>query len=446
MSHVQGREAAAGEARPTLTVDERAELERLRQENQALRARPTPPTRRRVRWRSVVAAVLLVLGCALAPVALVAVWTRSQLSDTERFVATVEPLAHDPEVQQAVTNRVTATIFEHVDVQSLANEAITALGAQGLPPPLVDRLHGFAPTISAATTNFVRDKVGELVASPQFAAAWDQAVRVAHQRAVTVLSGEGQAVVRGDTVYLDLGPIIDVAKQRLSAEGLTVVDRIPEVHPTIPLFPADNLVRAQTAYAALGTFATVLPWIVLLLLAVGVYLAKARMRAVVAAGLGVALALLVLAAGLLVARSLFVGAVPPAGAPAAASAFDIIVSSLRTAGRSLLVLALVVALLAFLAGSSPTAVGIRRWATGLLHRIRLGSSSGPVGPWVGAHLRGLRIAAVALAALWFVLLDHPTGVTIVIIAAVLLVVLGLIEVLGRAGAAGEPVTGVDANG
>jgi hypothetical protein len=105
-----------------------------------------------------------------------------------------------------------------------------------------------------------------------------------------------------------------------------------------------------------------------------------------------------------------------------------------------------VALLAFLAGSSPTAVGIRRWATGLLHRIRLGSSSGPVGPWVGAHLRGLRIAAVALAALWFVLLDHPTGVTIVIIAAVLLVVLGLIEVLGRAGAAGEPVTGVDANG
>lgn len=444
MSHVQGHEAASGEARPTLTVDERAELERLRRENEALRARPRPP-RRRVRWRSVIAAVLLVLGCALAPVALVAVWTRSEVSDTDHFVATVEPLSRDPAVQQAVTNRVTTTIFEHVDVQSLANDAVTALAAAGVPPPLVDRLHGFTPTIAAATTGFVRDKVGELVASPQFAAAWDQAVRVAHQRAVIVLSGQGQAVVRGDTVYLDLAPFIDAAKQRLSAEGLTVVDRIPEVHPTIPLFPADNLVRAQTAYATLGTLATVLPWIVLLLLAVGGYLAKARMRAVVAAGLGVALALLVLAAGLLVARSLFVGAVPPAGAPAAASAFDIIVSSLRTAGRSLLVLALVVALGAFLAGSSPTAIGIRRRTSGLLRRTRVGpSSTGPVSTWVRAHLRGLRIAAVALAALWFVLLDHPTGVTILIIAAVLLIVLGLVEVLGRADTAG-PATGTASN-
>jgi hypothetical protein len=439
MSHVQ----VPGEARPPLTVDERAELERLRQENEALRTR-SKPARRHVRWRSVIAAVLLVLGCVLAPVALVAVWTRSEVSDTDHFVATVEPLIHDPAVQQAVTNRVTTTIFEHVDVQSLANDAITALAAQGLPPPLVDRLHGFTPTIAAATTGFVRDKVAELVESPQIAAAWEQAVRIAHQRAVIVLSGQGQAVVRGDTVYLDLAPFIDAAKQRLSAEGLTVVERIPEVHPTIPLFPADGLVRAQTAYATLGTLATVLPWIVLLLLAVGVYLAKARMRAVVAAGLGVALALVVLAAGLLVARGLLVGAVPPAGAPAAASAFDIIVSSLRTAGRSLLVLALVVALGAFLAGSSATAVGIRGWATGLLRRVRGGRlSTGPVGTWVHAHLRGLRIAAVALAALVFVFLDQPTAVTILIIAAVLLVVLGVIEFLGSADSvtATPPVAG-----
>jgi hypothetical protein len=78
-------------------------------------------------------------------------------------------------------------------------------------------------------------------------------------------------------------------------------------------------------------------------------------------------------------------------------------------------------------------VGIRRWATGLMRRVRADRlSTGPVGTWVHAHLRGLRVAAVALAALWFVLLDHPSGVTILIIAAVLLVVLGLIEFLGRA--------------
>jgi hypothetical protein len=48
-------------------------------------------------------------------------------------------------------------------------------------------------------------------------------------------------------------------------------------------------------------------------------------------------------------------------------------------------------------------------------------------------VRGLRIGAVALAALVFVFLDQPTGVTILIIAAVLLGVLGVIEFLGRPG-------------
>jgi hypothetical protein len=63
--------------------------------------------------------VLLVLGCALAPVSLVAVWTHNQVSDTDRFVETVGPLIADPSVQQALTDRVTSTVFQYVDVEAL---------------------------------------------------------------------------------------------------------------------------------------------------------------------------------------------------------------------------------------------------------------------------------------------------------------------------------------
>ena len=438
MSQVQGHESAPVEVKDPLTADERAELERLRQENSTLRAREPRP-RRKIRWRSVVAAVLIVLGCALAPVSLLAVWTHNEVSDTDHFVETVGPLVGDPAVQEAVTNRVTTTVFQYIDVEGLAKEAIAALAAQGLPPRIVDRLNTFTPTLQSAATSFVRDKVGELVASPQFASAWNQAVRIAHQQAVTVLSGDSQSIViQGGMVQLDLAPFIDAAKQRLSAAGLTAVDRIPEVHPMIAIAPADQLVRAQSAYRALDTIASVLPWITLLLLVVGVYLARRRSRAIVGACLGVALALVLLAAGLLVARGLLVGAVPTTGAAAAASGFDIIVQSLRDSGRVLLVLALVIALGAFLVGPSPTAVGVRGWASGLLNKIRGGpSATGPVGTWVRAHLRGLRIGAVALAALVFVFLQQPSGVAILIIAAVLLVVLGVIEFLARPGP--EPV-------
>jgi hypothetical protein len=50
-----------------LGEDERGELERLRQEVAALGATATPRLRRRIRWASVAAAVLLVLGCVGCP-------------------------------------------------------------------------------------------------------------------------------------------------------------------------------------------------------------------------------------------------------------------------------------------------------------------------------------------------------------------------------------------
>src|SRR5687768_5160624 len=295
-------------AGPPLTADERAELLRLRRELETIRTdrRPQPT----FRWRAVLATVLIVLGCVLAPVAGVAVWVDNQVSDTDRFVRTMGPLIDDPDVQSRLTDRLTTTVFEYVDVQGIADDAVDALAAQGLPPRVTDRLSTLTPTLASAVTGFVRDKIAELVASPAFATAWNQAVETSHRQMVTLLSGEGEAiVVRGDTVYLELGPFIVLAKDRLSDAGLTAVSLVPDVNPTVALAKADTLVRAQTAYSTLDTVADVLPWVVLLLLAVGVYLARNRFRALVGTGLGIGLAMVVLGAGLLVARGLLVGAV-----------------------------------------------------------------------------------------------------------------------------------------
>jgi hypothetical protein len=99
---------------PVFTGDERAEPERLRAENAALRAgQPAaPPAAPRVRrWRPVVATLLIVVGCVLAPLSVVAVWTRSQVTDTDRYVATVAPLARDPAIQQAIADQVTVQVW-----------------------------------------------------------------------------------------------------------------------------------------------------------------------------------------------------------------------------------------------------------------------------------------------------------------------------------------------
>jgi hypothetical protein len=443
MTQLDRPATTSGPASP-LTAEERQELERLRHEVGSLRTTGRPP-RRKIRWRSVLAIVLIVLGCVLAPVAGVAVWTSNQVSDTERFVRSVSPLIDDPDVQNRITDRVTATIFEHIDVQKLADDAIAALEAQGLPVRVGDRLQTLTPTLASSVTGFVHDKVAELVASPQFESVWNQVLTTAHRQADAVLSGDSKGIViRGDSVLLDLAPFIDLAKQRLSAAGLPLIDQVPEVHPTVELAKADTLVRAQTAYNTLNTVADVLPWIVLGLLVVGVYLARDRFRAMVGAGLGLVLAMVVLAAGLLVARGMLVGAVPPGAAPATASGFDIVVTYLRYGLRALIVLGLVIALAGYLAGRSESAVRLRRWSAGHLHSMRGGpAAGGPVATWVRTHIRGLRILAVLLAVLTFVFLDQPTGAAILIIAAVLLVVLAVIEFLGRPEPAPPSDTPVD---
>ena len=59
----------------------------------------------RQRWRTIVAVLLIVVGCVLAPLAGVAVWARNQVTNTERYIRTVAPLASDPAIHRPSPTR-----------------------------------------------------------------------------------------------------------------------------------------------------------------------------------------------------------------------------------------------------------------------------------------------------------------------------------------------------
>jgi hypothetical protein len=416
----------------SLEPDERAELARLRDEILALRA---ARERGRPGWRPVVSTVLVVFGCLVAPVALTAVWLHNQVADTDRFAATVHPLVRDPAVRAALTDRVTETVFTYVDVRQLADEAVDALA---LPPRVEDRLHDLTGPLASSVRSFVHTKVGELFASEKFAAAFDRMVRVAHEQANAVLSGSASAIaIQGDKVTLDLAPFIDAAKRRLVDAGFTAAGNVPEVHPTIAIADAAGLVRARTAYSTVDELAIWLPWAAIVLLALGVYLARDHRRALLASGLGFAAGMLVLAVALVITRGVLVGSVPSRSAAPTAAAYDIVVRFLRDGLRTLLVLGLVVALGAFLAGPSATAVDIRRGVVRGLAWLRTRSGL-RTGPWVHNHRVALRGAAIGLAVLVFVFLDRPGWLAVVLIAALLALCLAVVQFLDRPVSAGAP--------
>jgi hypothetical protein len=422
---------AAEPAGPALSEDERAELERLRAE----RARKA---RRHVSWRTPVAAILIVIGCLLAPVSVLAVWAGTQLSDTGRYVATVEPLVHDPAVQDALTDKITAEITARLNVTASADQAAALLDSKGL-PRVGALLKSFGPAISSAVTGFIHGQVHKIVTSPQFARLWVRANTVVHEQLVKALSGQGSSSVSvsNGQVVLGLGPFIDLVKQDLVKRGFTLASKIPAINPTLTLFSAKYLVKAQTAYRRINNLKIVLPILTLLLLAAGVYVARGHRRALIGAGLGLAASMLVPAAGLQIFRGIYLNGVPSNVLPAdaAAALFDTVVRFIKQGLRTVLVVGLVVAAGAFLTGPSVTAVRTRGAFGSGLSWLRqsgehAGLRTGPVGTWTYAHRRALRVCAVALAALVFVFLGQPTAAAVIVIVVLLLVVLGLIELIG----------------
>ena len=430
-----------------LTAEERAELERLRAEVASLRsqataaAAPSEPvvvvsTRRpRQRWRSVVATFLIVIACILAPVAGVAVWMKNLVTGTDRYVTTVAPLARDPAIQNAVADRITAEIFVHLDVQQITNQAVDALAERGLPPRVADPLHALSRPMASGVQGFVRTEVGKVVASDAFADAWVSANRAGHQAMVAALTGQtGQGVtIANDTVTINLGPFIQVVKQRLVEQGFDLASRVPDVNPSFTVLQSDAIGKAQSAFSLLNAIGNWLPVIALILLAVGIYVAKDHRRALLGAGLGL-VAALALGLGIALVRTLYLNALPLGvlTRDAAAWFYDTLVRFLRLGLRTVLVFGLIVALAGFLTGRSITAVRTRAGLSRGIAWLRGGAEkagfrTGPVGAWVYRYKRVLQFVALGIAALVLVFLGSPTGKVIIVLALCVLVVLAIIE-------------------
>ena len=435
-----GGESASAAAAPEASHDQQAEIDRLRAEVEQLRSQQASAVRRRrIGWRTPVATLLIVLGCVLAPVSVLGVWSANQVSDTNRYIANIEPLIHNPAIQNTLADNVTNQITSHLNVTGLTNQAAALLTGKGL-SRVGSLLQSFGPSIASAVNGYIHSQVLKIVSSPQFANTWTQVNTVAHQEIVKALSGQGGGAVKvsNGQVVIDLAPFINIVKQALVARGFTLINSLPPIHPTLALFSSRDLTKAQTLYRLINDLKIVLPILALLLIAVGVYLARNHRRALIGAGLGFAASMLVLGAGLAIFRSIYLNSVPSSvlSSDAAAALFDTFVRFIKDALRTLLVVGLVIAGAAFLTGPSVTAVETRKAFVSGFDWIRHGGeragvTTGPVGRWTYAHRKGLRIGAVALFALIFVFWGQLTVGFVILIVVLLLVILGLIELIGR---------------
>nr|WP_239155840.1 hypothetical protein [Streptomyces sp. SID14446] len=411
------------------------------------------PTGQRHWVRPFFAVLLIIVAAVLTPLSAVAAWSSDLIGDTDRYVSTMKPLASDPDVQEAVADRVTKAVMQHVDIESLLTSVAPADR-----PRLTKALGPLSGPITSGLTDFVHSTADKFVSSDAFATLWTDLNRTAHASVDKALTGKGGGAVKltNDAVVIDLAPVIDRVKQALVDRGLGVAAKIPEVHTDFTVMTSDSIGKAKKLYRLLQIVGFWLPVLTLVLAAGGVLLAIRRRRALVTAALAVAAGAAVLGIALWIFRGIYLDGLPSGvSQPAAGSVFDTLVRFLRTTVRMVITLGIVVALAAWLTGSGRAATRVlAAWRGGIgAVRNAVGFDLGPVGVWVHRAKTWLNWTVVAVAAVTLLIWNYPTAAVTVWIAVVALLVLAVVEFLdddgaphltgttGTTGGAGGPAAG-----
>ncbi|MEV3874540.1 hypothetical protein [Streptomyces sp. NPDC049906] len=434
--------ASDGEVGPVRDDGAGGELAALRERVAALEEERERTGHHRV--RAFLAALLIALGCVLAPLSVLASWAFDEVGNTDRYVATVAPLADDPQVQEAVADRVTAALMTRLDLPALLSGVAPADR-----PRLARALGEAGGALEGAVRGFVHDRALDVARSDAFRQLWTEANRRAHDAVDKALTGSGGGAVQltDDTVTVDLGPVVERVKQRLVDDGLTVAGRIPEVHTELTVARGEQLGEVRVWFRVLQVLGNWLPVVAAVLVAGGVLVARRRRRALVVGALGVACAVALLGVGLTVFRAVYLDALPAGVSQGAAgSVYDALVRFLRASVRVVGALGVVVAFAAWVTGGGRRARAVREvWADGIgaLRGLadRAGFRTGPVGPWAGRYRAALGWGLVAAAALALVLWSWPTPGVLVGLGLGLVFALAVVTFVAEPGPAPGPVAG-----
>lgn len=267
--------------------------------------------------RRPLSAVLLVLAVLLVPLGALSTWAKYEIEDADAYVATMAPLASDPDVRDAVAGAVTDSVMKEIDVGPL----------QG------------------TVESFVRDAVLSFSETKAFKTAWNTANRAAHDAVQDALSDRSD----GGAVTIDLAPITEQVKRQLDEDGVPFADSIPVTHTEVTLMESSDLGPFGKGFHMLQVAGLWLPAAAVLLAVAGILLAVRRRRAIIATSLGAALAGAALGIAVMVGRGLTLDDLPKdVSREAAGAVYDALTLSLSVAAWVILGVGLAVALAVWL--------------------------------------------------------------------------------------------------
>jgi hypothetical protein len=228
---------------------------------------PVAPASERGPWsRRVLPDILLVTAVVLGVVSMIGTSLRYQIFDDASFAETSRQLIAEDVIRQEVATTLVDAVFAEVDVAAAIEER------------LPEAQKGFSGPAAAVVQDAAPRAVDRLLQRPRLQGVFVDAASTAQRLGIRVLEDDlPVGELEGGWIVLDLRRTAEEVSRSIPLLG-AVADRLPEDAARIRLVEARRLDQAQTATSAFRTAAVILPWVVLVLLALSVWLARGQRR------------------------------------------------------------------------------------------------------------------------------------------------------------------------
>ncbi len=387
--------------------------------------------------------MLVVLASLLIPVSVISVWAIRTVTVTDKYVATMAPLARNQVIVDHLAQKATDELFSTHYVQDQVTSALPPK-AKPIVQPLVNQLQGYIYQLAL-----------RVFESPKFAQLWDTLNRRSHQAVIDVLTGKQspltQKLEKGGKIVVNVSPALNNIISAADAHGIPYFNPLKSVLSksntlSVAIVSKDQVSKFSGWFNLIVTLKWAIPIIALALGILAVVLALERRKTLLRLAVGVGLVTLLLLAGISLGRVTFLNQVSghSFNRQVAAAVWDTVLRYLKTDLRWTLLVAVLVGLGCWLAGPARYAVWIRstvarggRWVAAQARTLRAGAGRAAAGSdaarrsgaWVLEHVNGLRIVGVVVAALFVVFGGDLTGWSLLVILLLLAAYLGLVQLV-----------------
>ena len=409
-----------------------AELERLRAEREDLEARVESleaKPQKRQRTRRILTPILVALSILVFTITVPAAWGARTVLNTDRYVATVAPLADDPAVQASIATKLTDQVFSALNVQGSLSDALGALG---------ERATVLAGPLTIAVKGFVRDQVERVVASDAFKTFWVEANRFVHTQVLAILRGDTETITaREGKVLLNLLPLVNLALGSIQAVASDLVGRdvtlptierneatsasiakleqalgvdLPDTYGQVVVYDSEDLAALQQALYLFERLLVLLLILILILVVASLLVSTRRRRTLIQLTVGGAIGLVIVRRIAIISRDSLFDRVDTQRFPSVRVLTDELMASLFRYTAILLAIVLLTALVALITGPYPWAVTVRGWARDGARGVAAALTGEPLPNtgrvrWIRDHRDGLMLGGAILALALLLLFD-----------------------------------------